>query len=193
MYNYSFYISESPNKNGKHSIKLRYYENRHARVQIDTGIEVLLRFWNREKSFLKKSQGVASEYVQLSQMDNLAKQIVAAYKNQGKPLSKKLFKIKFKDGEPSINQKPVQDFFVEFDSYLEEKKGKVVNDVIKDYNTLKKHLEGFQKFSGIIIDFNVFDYNFYQEWTDYLAYHAPLKNRGLGMKNNTIGKLVKNL
>lgn len=193
MYNYSFYISESPNKNGKHSIKLRYYENRNARVQINTGIEVLLRFWNREKSFLKKSQGVASEYIQLSQMDNLAKQIVATFKNQGKPLSKKLFKIQFEDGEPSVNQKPTQNFFVEFDNYLEEKKGKVVNDVIKDYNTLKKHLEGFQEFSGIIIDFNVLDYNFYQHWTDYLAYHAPLKNGGVGMKNNTIGKLVKNL
>ena len=65
--------------------------------------------------------------------------------------------------------------------------------MITDYNPLKKHLEGFQEFSGIIIDFNLFDYNFYQEWTDYLAYHAPLRNGGVGMKNNTIGKLVKNL
>lgn len=193
MYNYNFYISESPNKNGKHSVKLRYYENRRARVQIDTGIEVPSRFWNKEKSFLKKSREVAGEYLQLSQIDSLAQQIITTYKNQSKPLSKKLFKTQFHDGGPSVNQIPLQDFFVEFDNYLEEKKGKVVNDVIKDYNSLKKHLEGFQEFSGIIIDFNAFDYNFYQEWTGYLAYHAPLKNGGIGMKNNTIGKLVKNL
>ncbi|WP_168796411.1 site-specific integrase [Flagellimonas onchidii] len=193
MYNYNFYISESPNKNGQHSIKLRYYENRHARVQIDTGIEIHPRFWNKEKSFLKKSKEVASEFVQLSQMDSLAEQIITTYKNQNRPLSKKLFKTQFEDGEPSINQTPVQDFFTEFDNYLEEKKGKVVKDVIKDYNSLKKHLEGFQEFSGIIINFNVFDYQFYQEWTDYLAYKAPLKTGGVGMKNNTIGKLVKNL
>ncbi len=193
MYNYKFYISDKPNLNGTHSIKLRYYEDRHARVQIDTGIEVPLKYWNKEKSFLKKSKEVGSEYVQLTQMDSLANQIVSSYQNQGKPLSKKLFKKQFEEGEPSVNQKPLQDFFTEFDNYLESKKGKVVKDVIKDYNSLKKHLEGFQEFSGIIIDFNVFDYHFYQEWTDYLAYHAPLKNGGVGMKNNTIGKLVKNL
>ena len=136
---------------------------------------------------------MGSEYVQLTQMDSLAKQIISSYRNQGKPLSKKLFKKQFEDGEPSINTKPVEDFFTEFEHYLESKKGKVVKDVIKDYNSLKKHLEGFQDFSGIIVDFNAFDYHFYQEWTDYLAYHAPLKNGGVGMKNNTIGKLVKNL
>ena len=54
-------------------------------------------------------------------------------------------------------------------------------------------MEGFQEFSGIIVDINAFDYHFYQKWTDYLAYHAPLKKGGVGMKNNTIGKLVKNL
>lgn len=193
MYNYNFYISESPNKNGTHSIKLRYYENRHARVQIDTGIEIPAKYWNKEKSFLKKSKEVGSEYVQLKQMDSLARQIVSTYQNQNKPLSKKLFKKQFEGGEPSVNQKPLQDFFDEFEDYLESKKGKVVKDVIKDYNSLTKHLKGFQEFSGIIIDFNVFDYNFYQEWTDYLAYHAPLRNGSIGMKNNTIGKLVKNL
>ena len=193
MYNFRFYISDKSNQNGTHSIKLRYYENRHARIQIDTGIEIPLKYWNKEKSFLKKSKEVGSEYVQLTQMDSLANQIISSYRNQGKPLSKKLFKKQFEDGEPSINTKPVEDFFTEFEHYLESKKGKVVKDVIKDYNSLKKHLEGFQEFSGIIIDFNAFDYHFYQEWTDYLAYHAPLKNGGVGMKNNTIGKLVKNL
>ena len=193
MYNYNFYISESPNKNGTHSIKLRYYENRHVRIQIDTGIEIAMKYWNKDKSFLKKSKEVGSEFVQLTQMDSLANQIVSSYRNQGRPLSKKMFKKQFEEGEPSINSKPVQDFFTEFDHYLESKKSKVVKDVIKDYNSLRKHLEGFQEFSGIIIDFNAFDYQFYQEWTDYLAYHAPLKNGGVGMKNNTIGKLVKNL
>lgn len=62
-----------------------------------------------------------------------------------------------------------------------------------DYNSLKKHLGGFKEFSGIIIDFNAFDYHFYQKWTDYLVYHAFLKNGGIGMNNNTIGRLVKNL
>ena len=68
-----------------------------------------------------------------------------------------MFKKQFEEGEPSINSKPVQDFFTEFDHYLESKKSKVVKDVIKDYNSLRKHLEGFQEFSGIIIDFNAFD------------------------------------
>lgn len=193
MYNYKFYISDKSNLNGTHGIKLRYYEDRHARVQIDTGIEVPLKYWNKEKSFLKKSKEVASEFVQLTQMDSLANQIVTSFQKQGKPLSKKLFKKQFEEGEPTVNQKPLQDFYIEFDDYLESKKGKVVKDVIKDYNSLKKHIEGFEEFSGIIIDFNAFDYHFYQEWTDYLAYYAPLKNGGVGMKNNTIGKLVKNL
>ena len=123
MYNYNFYISDSPNKNGKYSIKLRYYENRHARVQIDTGIEVPLRFWNKEKSFLKKSREVISEHVQISLKDNLAQQIVTTYKNQSKPLSKKLFKTQFQDGRPTVNHTPLQEFFIEFDNYLQERQG----------------------------------------------------------------------
>ncbi|MGB3144615.1 MAG: Arm DNA-binding domain-containing protein, partial [Maribacter sp.] len=78
MYNFRFYISDKSNQNGTHSIKLRYYENRHARIQIDTGIEIQSKHWNKEKSFLKKSKEVGSEYVQLTQMDSLANQIISS-------------------------------------------------------------------------------------------------------------------
>ena len=108
MYNYKFYIPDKSNQNGTHSIKLRYYENRNSRIQIDTGIEIQPKYWSPEKSFLKKSKEVASEFVQLTQMDSLANQIVSSYRNQGRPLSKKMFKKQFEEGEPSINSKPVQ-------------------------------------------------------------------------------------
>jgi len=78
--------------------------------------------------------------------------LFSSYRNQGKPLSKKLFKKQFWRWGTLYKYKTCWRFFTEFEHYLESKKGKVVKDVIKDYNSLKKHLEGFQEFSGIIID-----------------------------------------
>ena len=193
MYNYQFYLSDSINKNGKQSIKLRYYENRSSRVQINVGIEVLGRYWNKEKSFLKNSKNIENEYEKLSKFDSLVKKIITPYKDNGKPLSKKLFKLQFLNGEPSSLETVIKDLFSELDIYIEDKKSKVTKDVIKDYNTLKKHLLGYQEFSEEIITFKTFDFQFYAKWTDYLAYDAPLKNGGKGMKNNSVGKLVKNL
>jgi len=193
MYNYHFYLSDSTNKNGKQSIKLRYYENRSSRIQINVGIEVLSRYWNKEKSFLKNSKDIENEYEKLSKLDSLAGKIIIPYKDKVRPLSKELFKSQFLNGEPSSVESITKDLFSELDTYIEDKKSKVTNDVIKDYNTLKKHLLGYEEYSGEIITFRTFDFQFYEKWSDYLAYHAPLKNGGYGMKNNTIGKLVKNL
>jgi len=54
-------------------------------------------------------------------------------------------------------------------------------------------LEGFQEFSGIIIDFNR-SITIHQEWTDYSGYHCPFKKMEESrMKTITIGKLVKEL
>ena len=62
------------------------------------------------------------------------------------------------------------DFWVEYDKFIESSVGRVVNDVIKDYKSLKKHLKGFEKKRKKIIEFDSFDFAFYQNFVHYLSY-----------------------
>ena len=192
MYHYNFFLSGYKLKNGKQSILIKYYENWESRIHVKTGLTTSNRFWNQEKGFLKKSKEIDTLYSELVDLDKLARNIIDSYEKENTPLSNKLFKTKFQNREYTTFSQ-ANDFFSELDSYIEDKKPKVTKDVIKDYNSLKKHLEGYEEFTKETITFKTMSFTFYEKWTNYLAYEAPLKTGGKGMKNNTVGKLVKNL
>lgn len=85
------------------------------------------------------------------------------------------------------------DLFLQLDKYIEEKKSKVVPDVIKDYNSLKKHLIGFKEHSSQPITFRNLNITFYNEFVDYLNFTVEQKDGTKGLKNNTVGKQIKNI
>ncbi|WP_397364593.1 tyrosine-type recombinase/integrase [Olleya sp. R77988] len=194
MSHYTFYLRKSTNKNtSKASVLIRYYEDRKNRVQINTGIKISQRYWSNAKNTLKNSTDITEHYKEFCEIKMLVETIIAHYKKNNKPLSKEQFKVHFlKKSISEFDEKPVE-FYNELGRYINNKKTKVVPDVIKDYNSLKKHLIGFDKNTKTITNFESINYSFYIKWTDYLANKVELKNGQIGLKNNTIGKQVKNL
>jgi integrase len=85
------------------------------------------------------------------------------------------------------------DFFEQLDQFIESKKGKVSDDTIKDYKSLRKHLKGFQNYSNSKIYFRNLNYSFYNQLANYLTYHAEQPDGTKGLRTNTMGKQIKNL
>ena len=93
---------------------------------------------------------------------------------------------------PEPNKKAAT-FWNEYEYFIESSKGRVVNDVIKDYRSLKKHLKAFEKHKRIKISFDSFGFAFYQQFVNYLTYKAVKPNGEIGLATNTVGKQIKNL
>ncbi|MFD2433801.1 tyrosine-type recombinase/integrase [Mesonia maritima] len=194
MYNFTFNINKNSKKKGaKIPLKIRYYESRDKRIQIDTGIKIALRHWSDSKKALKNTSEIKDSYIEFERQNRLAQKIVNYYKENKKPLTCTKFKYHFTSEDLTEFDHEQLTFFEELDYFIENKKNSVVPDVIKDYKTLKKHLLCYESFDNTILDFDRINYAFYQKWCDFLAYHYEKKNGELGLKNNSIGKSVKNL
>lgn len=194
MYIYSFNInSKSDIKGANIPIKLRYYESRNKRVQIDTGIKISKRHWSDTKKTLKNSAEIPSEVQRFNKLQSLVLRIINYYKDDGKYLSCKKFKDHFETGGIELRHSGDLTLLEELDVFIDEREGEVVSDVIKDYKTLRKHLKSYEQFSEEPLSFDEIDYNFYKAWTNYLAYDYVRRDKLIGLKNNSIGKSVKNL
>lgn len=194
MNHYNFYLRKNNSKTSpKSSILIRYYEDRKTRIQINTGIKISDRYWSTIKNTLKNSTEIPNEVIEFENIKNFADTIVSYYKTKNTLLTKEKFKLHFLKKDISEFSDKEIEFYNELDEYTIEKTNHVVNDVIKDYKSLKKHLTEFDEFRTERTTFNSIDYKFYKEWIDYLANHSVKRNKEIGLKNNTIGKQVKNL
>jgi integrase len=75
--------------------------------------------------------------------------------------------------------------------YIEEKKGNVSADQIKDYKSLKKHLTNFKAHSSQPVTFRNLNLKFYNEFMDYLFYKAEKPDGTVGLLTNSAGKVVR--
>ncbi len=194
MYKFSFNINANSKKTGANiPLKIRYYENGKKRVQIDTGIKIAKRHWSEKKKRLKNSAEIPFEFAEFEKLEKLVNTIIYHYKEKAIPLTRKKFKYHFNNRSIDELNESTQGFFTELDIFIEDKEDKVVADVIKDYNTLKKHLLSFQDYREVEITFQSFTYQFYHDWCHFLAYEYVRRDKLVGLKNNSIGKSVKNL
>lgn len=194
MSHYNFYLRENyVNTSGKCLILIRYYEDRKTRVQINTGINISPRYWSKVKSSLKNSSEIPNEVLEFDRVRILADTIINHYKTNKKKLTKDRFKQHFLKNDISDFSTQKVEFYNELDSFIAEKTNQVVPDVIKDYKSLRKHLLEFDEFTNDITTFESIDIDFYKAWTNFLANHSVKRNNEVGLKNNTIGKQVKNL
>ncbi len=107
---------------------------------------------------------------------------------------KKLKAAYFRKLAPKVESKPIQvKFWDVYDEFVESSIGRVVNDVIKDYKSLKKHLKAFEKHTGKKITFKIFNYSWYDRFKDFLTYETEKPNGEKGLATNTVGKQIKNL
>ena len=183
--------NKSTKKDGTTPIYLQYCYDSNNRTLINTGNYIDPRHWNFEKDVVRRSY---DDHESLN--DDLEEELKKV---------KKIIKDALKAGiDPTIDfvknryNNPVSNdvklsFFGALDKFIEDSKGRVVNDVIKDYNSLKKHLNGFAEYSNQSITFSSINYAFYQQFVSYLIFEAVKPDETKGLATNTVGKQIKNL
>jgi integrase len=155
---------------------------------------VAYEHWDFKKNWVRKScpdfEKINNELISLT--GRLGNILTYATENEIEPTIDYVLIELAKKKEYDLKTKRT-DLFAQLDKYIEEKASKVTNDVIKDYNALKKHLNGFKEHSSQAITFRNLNVTFYNEFVDYLNYTTVQKDGTLGLKNNTVGKQIKNL
>jgi hypothetical protein len=166
------------------------------RLKLTTGETVLPKYWNFSEQKVREIKSYPKYVIVNDRLRELKNAIEAAYGNFRRkgfePTLKELKKEYITQLSGAIVQKSPE-FWDEYDVFIETEKGRVVNDVIKDYNSLKKHLKSFEKKFDEEITFNSFDYSFYQKFVQFLTYDVIKPDGEKGLATNTIGKQIKNL
>ena len=83
------------------------------------------------------------------------------------------------------------DMFEALERYILEKTPSVSADQIKDYRTLRKHLNGFKKYSSQPVTFRNLNLTFYNEFMDYLFHKVVKPNGTIGLLTNSAGKIIR--
>jgi site-specific recombinase XerD len=95
----------------------------------------------------------------------------------------------------SFRQKEVnKEFFFQIDEYIESKRRKVCKGMLAVYGQLKGRLKAFEIFRKRPITFDCIDYNFYDDFIEFLTFYYEHKRRQevhYGLKVNTIGQTIK--
>jgi integrase len=166
------------------------------RLKITTGETVLPKHWNFAEQKVREIKSYLKHTYVNDRLRELKNAIEIAYRELQKrgidPSIKELKKEYVMQLSGKIPQKSPE-FWEEYEQFIQNEKGRVVNDVIKDYNALKKHLRAFEKHYHDEITFSSFNFSFYQKFIQYLTYEAEKPNGEKGLLTNTIGKHIKNL
>ncbi|MDD2197346.1 MAG: tyrosine-type recombinase/integrase [Bacteroidales bacterium] len=181
-------------KTGEIPIYIRYNYDRTKRTLIPIGYSIAHEYWDFKRNYIKKAcpefNEINDEIISLT--GRLSNILTYAKENLVEPTINFVLLELAKNREYDFKSKRV-DLFEQLDKYIEEKTNRVTRDVIKDYNSLKKHLNGFKEHSSQPITFSALNSTFYDEFLDYLSYKVKLKDGTIGLKNNTVGKQIKNL
>ena len=97
-----------------------------------------------------------------------------------------------KAAKPKVNK----DFFVQFNEYIKSKEQSVAASTLQVFKNLKVILQSFESYREKAINFDEIDYNFYEEFLNYLSFehiHQNKKEVLKGFKTNTVGKNIKQL
>jgi hypothetical protein len=184
---------KSTRKDGTTPIYLQYSFNSEKRTLINTGFKIEPKYWNSDDELVRKSH---SDYKRINReitkkKNKISELIFAADENDLVPTIKYILD-NYKKPK-SIENNIDMSFFEHFDSFIESSKGRVVDSVIYDYKSLKKHLLEFEKFHKEEISFKTIDYSFYERFVSFLKYEVKNKNNEKGLATNTVGKQIKNL
>lgn len=184
----------SSRKDKTFPIYIRYNYSREKRTLLNTGKYILAKHWNHDTNKLRKSHPEYEEYFNF--IDSLrmkVERIVEEAIIKGTEPTINYVKSNF-DTDIIFNDKEKKkDFFSNLESFIEGSKTRVSKDVIKDYNSLKKHLTNFQKDKKVQLTFNTINYENYVKLREYLIYDAVKPDESKGLSINTVGKQIKNL
>lgn len=87
------------------------------------------------------------------------------------------------------------DVYFQLEEYTKAKMKSVSPKMIHIYNNLKYRLQAFEAFRKKPITFESFDYNFYEEFVEYMMYHYVQRRykQKKGLRVNSLGCTIKQL
>lgn len=199
-------------RDGTSLVFIQYCLNESNKTLLNTGIAIPPNFWNKKlkriTEKLPEQFGKVEELnSELGRLLRLAEDIIRYSINQGmvdpvkfvKGVFAPAFNLnsleKVAETQPRDKAKLNKDFFYQLEDYIKSRENSVAPATLGIMNHLKDIMLKFQDFRKKPIKFEEIDLDFYEEYTHYLAYeHIHCRIKGMkGLKNNTIGKNVKQL
>jgi integrase len=196
MPNARFYLKQVTEQKKETLIYLYFiYNNNRLRISTETSIQP--KYWNNKDQIARQVRGFTDKAdrinKKLKEKGDAIEDAYEVFKQKGTIPTPDQLKAEYLRQLTPDAKTENPDFWKEHSKFIESSKGRVVNDVIKDYKSLIKHLKGFEKHQRLKIDFDSFNYSFYQNFIHYLSYDAVKPNGEKGLATNTVGKQIKNL
>lgn len=196
-----FYIKEGSSK-GIGTLYTQITNNYGKTRFYFSDVKIAKSYWNQKNEEVKKScEGYSEINQKISDIRTKINKIIIHYTNENDGMFpneetiKKLLNKEFRDKEIISDSDKLKSFW----GFLEHFTNQSINGVrknsddnsiapntIKSYITLRNLLREFEDYSKIKITFEKIDYEFYQ---DFLEYMQTIKV----LKKNTIGKYIKTL
>jgi site-specific recombinase XerD len=200
-------------RDGTCLIQIQYCYSAERKTLLNTGIAIPANFWTKKSLCISEklpaSFGTAqAQNAELKRMLRITEDIVEyAIKNKLRdPVAfvKDRFKPDFDVcslGEQSkaaaINHPGINlDVFFQIEDYIQSKKKQVSPRMLHVYRNMRDTLKAFETFRGKPISFESFDFNFYEEFVEYMMYdHVQRRRKEIvkGFRVSTIGKTIKQL
>jgi len=191
-----FYLKQKKDLK-KDSLIYLSFSYEYNRLRVSTELSIQPRYWNTKEQVARQIRGFTDDSdrinEKLKEKRTAIEDAFDLFKKKGITPDTDQLKAEYLKQLTPEASKEQQGFWEEYEKFIESAKGRVVNDVIKDYKSLQKHLNGFEKHKRTKITFSSFDFAFYQQFVDYLTYHAVKPNGDKGLATNTVGKQIKNL
>jgi integrase len=211
-------ICEAKNirKDGTSVIFIQYCYSSEKRVTLNTEIAIPPKYWVKKKLSISPTLPIEfGSHEQLNdslkQMLRLAEDLIELATKQGIAEKGVFVKQAFKPNldiqtlqtdavvvqQLSIQRpKSSNDFYGQFEDYIRSKEKKVSKATKTVFKNTMEHIQAFDTFRGKKVTFNSFDYAYYTDLVDFLTYDYVLprkKETTCGLKNNTIGKTIRQL
>ncbi len=198
-------------RDGTSIIFIQYCHSLEKRTLLNSGIAIPPNYWNLKR--LRINTDLPACYGNAEQMNEQLKNSIriaediltfAARKKIADPLSflKKLFKPDFdfsqleekvkEADQPKVNL----DVFFQIDEYIKSKIKQVTPKMLNVYRNMRDTLKAFENYREKFITFDSFDFNFYEEFVEYMMYeHVQRRRKELikGFRISTVGKTIKQL
>lgn len=177
-------------RDGTSAIKIQYCYTSDKRTELDTGIALPPRYWNRKSrkvaDDLPEAYGKAKDLnARLQTMFRIAEDIITfALDHKLQPLDfvKEKFSPDFdtatlkQDEATLITQATVNtDIYYQFEDFINFKARKVSKPTIKTFRDVCYSLKAFEAFRGKPITFQSFDMDFGEAYIDFLTFDYSLR------------------
>lgn len=195
-----FYCRANAGKSGKSSIYLIYRFNQEARLSFNTGESINPKNWLKMRQEVNKNEeGFETINANLNSFNKKFLDLISEIEKLNIEPNPAIINQKFynPDWRPNMFldkevKKLSRNIYDVFDRFIASKKGNVKDEVVRGYNTLRRHLKAYERHARLSLSLeqiNTFD--FYNKFKSFLSNEVVLPNKTIGLKDNTVGKQIK--